>query len=56
MSELNDYGFIWDQVEVERSSILSTGYKILSIKIENKTKLSIYISPTGRSIRVFKGQ
>lgn len=53
---LDDYdtsfGFRWQGVEVERLAIIK-GAKVLGIKV-NKTRVEIYASPGGRSVRVFK--
>lgn len=53
---LTDYGFIWEGIEVERTTTIGLPQgdtRVLTVKV-NKTKLTIYVSPTGRSIRVFK--
>jgi len=56
---MSDYGFKWEQVEVERlASILRKSTDINSDKIIRvRTKyrdLEIYVSPTGRSVRVWR--
>jgi len=46
------FGFRWRGIEVERLAIIRDR-SILGIKV-NKTSLQIYVSPTGRSVRVWK--
>jgi len=46
------FGFKWRGVEVERLAIVR-GAKVLGIKVNN-TKVEVYVSPTGRSVRVWK--
>lgn len=53
------YGFRWGPVEVTRigSWVRRRGRGatvVLEVKA-GKTKLDIYVSPTGRSVRVYKG-
>lgn len=50
-----EYGFIWGPATVERvaSFTHSNGkYRVLQVKTPTKT-LDIYVSPQGRSVRVF---
>ena len=53
VSYLTNYGFVWDQIEVERTCGVR-GWKILRMKIDGKPVLEIYVSPKGRSVRVWK--
>jgi len=46
------FGFRWRGVEVERLAVVRES-AVLGIKA-GKSKLEIYVSPTGRSVRVFK--
>lgn len=47
-----DYGFVWGPVEVIRAMSLPIDRRVLTIETKYK-KLNIYISATGRSVRVF---
>jgi len=52
--EITEYGFRWGPMEVERlSEIRGRGY-MLGIKAQG-ARLEIYVSPTGRSVRVYRG-
>lgn len=53
LGNANMFGFRWDQVDVIRKGELPEGRKVLSIETEFDD-LEIYISKTGRSIRVFR--
>lgn len=59
MPELTDYGFDWDQVNVERLASIKRkasdphSDKIIRIRTKYRT-LEIYVSPTGRSVRVWR--
>jgi len=49
------YGFVWGPVEVMRTTSLEQKngtYRVVTIKTDHKT-LEIYISPSGRSLRVY---
>lgn len=46
------YGFRWDHVTVLRYANIN-GTKVLAIRINNTDRLEVYVSPTGRSVRVF---
>jgi hypothetical protein len=46
------FGFRWRGIEVERLATIRDR-AILGIRV-NKTSLQIYVSPTGRSVRVWK--
>jgi len=51
-----DYGFQWGPATVERASLIRRQggmYRVLQITAGGHL-LNIYISPTGRSLRVFK--
>jgi len=59
MAPLSDYGFEWEQVEVERlASILrkpTDAHSDKVIRVRTKYRnLEIYVSPTGRSVRVWR--
>lgn len=47
------YGFIWGPLSVERLSELPGGYKVLSIDTDFD-RINVYVSKTGRKIRVFR--
>jgi hypothetical protein len=47
------YGWTWGNLEVIRMGDLN-GTKCLQVQ-QGKRELQIYVSPTGRSIRVFLG-
>jgi len=52
------YGFTWGQVKVERLISVEPKkgrgtYRVLSVDTEH-SKLEITVSPTGRSVRVFR--
>ncbi len=49
------YGFRWDHVTVLRYADLN-GTKVLAIRINDTDRLEVYVSPTGRSVRVFDGK
>ncbi len=49
-----DYGFEWGPVEVTRV-LNHRGTRVLFIKSATGVALQISVSPTGRSVRVFKG-
>ena len=46
------YGFAWGPMEVVRATE-HKGYVALVIKTEAGKRITVYVSPTGRSIRVF---
>lgn len=55
MDGLTEYGFEWGPATVERATTFDyygKPYRVLELKTSTKT-LNIYISPHGRSIRVF---
>lgn len=59
--EVERYGFRWDRVDVTRECRMpgkkkggAGGYDVLAIRTDHRT-LDVYISPTGRSVRVFEG-
>lgn len=53
MAGLTDYGFRWGPMEVTRIAIVDTERRILEVKTAT-TKVNIYVSAQGRSVRVFK--
>ena len=50
------YGFTWGPIEVQRTAEFERGgtYRCIGLLIDGKRALDIYVSPTGRSVRVFK--
>lgn len=57
----NDFGFRWGQVLVERLASIHRrkgdrcSWKIIRITPDTGKTVEVYISPTGRSIRIYKG-
>ncbi len=54
--EANRYGFRWDHIDVTRSAEIDRGTgptKVLTIHVNGTERLVIYVSPTGRSVRIF---
>jgi hypothetical protein len=53
---LTDFGFTYGPAEVTRVSTLNRGkqgtWRVLNVKTPHRS-LDIYVSPTGRSVRVF---
>lgn len=45
----NQYGFTWGPVKVQRTAVMPQGHHVLTVN-----GLDIYVSPTGRSVRVFR--
>lgn len=58
---VNDFGFRWGQVLVERLASIhrrkddAHSWKIIRITPDTGKTVEVYISPTGRSIRIYKG-
>ncbi len=55
-SENDRYGFTWGNVKVTRMAEITrpTGTcRVLSVS-SDKVRLEIYVSPTGRSVRVYR--
>lgn len=51
------YGFQWGPASVERTAVVERPngpYRILTVRTPFQ-ELDIYLSPTGRSVRVFRG-
>lgn len=48
-----EYGFTWDGVEVQRTSEFK-GYRVLTVSTEAGASVTLYVSPAGKKIRVFK--
>lgn len=46
------YGFAWGPLEVVRAAE-HRGYCALDVKTDAGKRITVYVSPTGRSIRVF---
>lgn len=54
--KLTDFGFRWGQIEVTRMSSVARHngvYRCVQVKTDHSA-VDIYVSPTGRSIRIFK--
>jgi hypothetical protein len=51
--EDDQYGFRWGQVVVQRAAEYDNR-KVLRIKPDHGKDISIYVSATGRSIRVYR--
>ena len=51
-TRLTEFGFVWGPVEVERV-MEARGSRIIGISTQ-KRRLQVYISPSGRSVRVFE--
>lgn len=51
--DAEQFGFRWGQLDVSRYFSLGTGQKCLAV-LTDHTSIEVYVSPTGRSIRVFK--
>lgn len=49
-----EYGFDWGPVSVERTCTLPGDRRVVTVRTEHRT-LTIYVSRTGRSLRVFEG-
>ena len=53
-----EYGFVWGAAEVERMASLPGGSRVIAVYTEvgnkRKRRLEIYVSPTGRSVRVWR--
>lgn len=47
------YGFQWGPVEVQRQ-ISHKGYVVFGLKFVNGMERQLYVSPTGRSVRLTK--
>jgi len=45
----DEYGFTWGPVTVQRTAVMPQGHHVLTVN-----GLDIYVSPTGRSVRVFR--
>jgi hypothetical protein len=49
------FGFIWGPVTVERTATLPPGdRRVITVRTEHR-ELDVYVSATGRSVRVFSG-
>lgn len=49
---LTEYGFVWGAAEVERRWSRD-GTVVIGVKTMAGKSIDIYVSPTGRSLRVF---
>jgi len=53
-----DYGFIWGAAEVQRMATLGEGRVVIGVSTgtgtKRKRRLEIYVSSTGRSVRVWR--
>ena len=59
MSDFNedDFGFRWGPITVQRYAQLNDRngpIRVLGIESDKASTLHIYVSPTGRSVRVFR--
>jgi len=52
--QLTDFGFTWGVAEVRRASAMPGGHLVIEIRTECGQSLDVYISPGGRSLRVFR--
>ncbi len=48
------YGFQWGNIELTRLAFIPKGTRVLEVKIDDGARLTIYVSPKGKSVRVFK--
>ena len=56
MSDVIDhYGFTWGHARVTRIAILPTGHRCLEVSSEDGDAITVYVSPRGKKIRVFRG-
>lgn len=57
MSDEDRYGFRWGPLIVQRTASLHRGkqgeWRVLTLKTDAGRTLDVYVSPTGRSVRVF---
>lgn len=51
MGKVTQYGFLWGPMEVSRLADIGT-HRVIRVEA-GKHHIEIYVSPTGRSIRVF---
>lgn len=50
-----DYGFTWGPLTVERTAIMPSGGHVITVTTSTSKQVDIYVSPGGRSLRVFNG-
>lgn len=50
---VTDYGFTWGPLAVERATIMPSGAHVVTVTSSAGKSLDIYVSPAGRSVRVF---
>lgn len=50
-----DYGFTWGPLTVERTATMPSGSHVITVTSVAGKKVDIYVSPGGRSVRVFNG-
>lgn len=51
------HGFKWAQIEVERTTDFrrrGRTWRVISLLVNGERRLEIYVSPTGRRLRVFR--
>lgn len=57
-SDANDgetqYGFRWGPCEIVRYAIMPDERRVIGVEVNGQRRLDIYISRTGRSVRVFE--
>lgn len=55
LDDANRYGFRWGPMSVVRAATFAGDRRVLSITTDGSDdRLSVYVSPTGRSVRVFR--
>jgi hypothetical protein len=54
MSGDTEFGFQWGNTEVVRYAVMPNGTRVVGIEVNDKRVLDIYVSPSGRSVRVFR--
>jgi hypothetical protein len=52
--ELTQYGFEWGPMTVTRYAQMPNGSRVVGIEVDGKRVLEVYVSATGRSVRVFR--
>ena len=49
------YGFTWGPITVTRMALLPGDRRVLGIDVNGRLALEIYVSRTGKAVRVFRG-
>lgn len=60
MDQIDEYGFTWGPIKVTRVTQVERrrgagNTRVLQVLTATGVTLNIYVSPTGRSVRVFRG-